>query len=582
MKFLNNISVRVKLLLFTVPLVVCIISAVIFAGLQIHSTQQQVTEVYYDKLYSVNTTLLNADRDFYEAVLGATQHHDLIGGASVDPSVLEVKLDDYNTNYAEAIERINLAMDVAVNDPNLYQNIKSESGKSFEELGNDFLSDMNTWQSVFDVEADTGDWDEFYNRFVEARNRLEELRSVTETWASQEEAKLTKANESKIVTSAIAFAILIAFLIFLALLVIRNLTKRIKNVTEKLDELSSGNLTLEFPEDKKISKDEVGRIELSAKSLTDRLKDVIEKSKEMSRDLTKAGTNLAGSAADASEVSNQVTESVDAISKGAVSQAESVEDSAQNTSNIGNNIEEIATNVAEMDEFAGDMQKSCNKAMNALELLITQSHEVTESVKEIGDTINSTNESANSISSFTKAITDIASQTNLLSLNASIEAARAGEAGKGFAVVAQEISNLAEQSRESAEEIKSIVQTLLEESASSVAVLEKLNESFGQQSVQLDSTKADMEVMSENVEKVKLRSDNISERVNALAEAKNQLVSIITDLSAISEENAASTEETNASMQELNTTFTVISDSAAKLQVIAEDLTDTMAYFKTE
>ena len=235
-----------------------------------------------------------------------------------------------------------------------------------------------------------------------------------------------------------------------------------------------------------------------------------------------------------------------------------------------------------MDEFAGDMQKSCNKAMDALELLITQSHEVTESVKEIGDTINSTNESANSISSFTKAITDIASQTNLLSLNASIEAARAGEAGKGFAVVAQEISNLAEQSRVSAEEIKSIVQTLLEESASSVAVLEKLNESFGHQSVQLDSTKADMEIMSENVEKVKLRSDNISERVNALAEAKNQLVGIITDLSAISEENAASTEETNASMQELNTTFTVISDSAAKLQIIAEDLTETMAYFKTE
>ena len=68
----------------------------------------------------------------------------------------------------------------------------------------------------------------------------------------------------------------------------------------------------------------------------------------------------------------------------------------------------------------------------------------------------------------------------------------------------------------------------------------------------------------------------------SLNDAKNGLMEIISDLSAISEENAASTEETNASMEELNATFTIISESAGKLQTLAEELKDNISYFKVE
>jgi methyl-accepting chemotaxis protein len=220
--------------------------------------------------------------------------------------------------------------------------------------------------------------------------------------------------------------------------------------------------------------------------------------------------------------------------------------------------------------------------MDALDKLIRQSNEVTRSVKDIGDTINSTNESAKTISEFTQAITDIATQTNLLSLNASIEAARAGDAGRGFAVVADEIRQLADQSSNSADKIKGIVEKLLADSASSVSVLEKLNESFGIQEEQLDMTRTNMETMSGNVANVKSTSEHISDRIQSLNDAKNGLMEIISDLSAISEENAASTEETNASMEELNATFTMISESANRLQTLASELEDTVSYFKVE
>ena len=147
-------------------------------------------------------------------------------------------------------------------------------------------------------------------------------------------------------------------------------------------------------------------------------------------------------------------------------------------------------------------------------------------------------------------------------------------------MVATEISQLAEQSRASVEEITTIVNRLLDEATLSVSVLDKLNESFRQQTVLLDSTKSDMEVMSQNVSYVRNTSGSISERVDQLNNAKDSLMEIISDLSAISEENAASSEETSASMEELNTTFELINDSAVKLKELAVNLADTIEYFK--
>ena len=326
--------------------------------------------------------------------------------------------------------------------------------------------------------------------------------------------------------------------------------------------------------------DELGIIATGVHNLYEKLTDIIARLHNTSENLNRHSIDLADSASQASMASEQVTNAVSEISQGAISQAESVENAASHTDNIGRNIEEITSDVREMDTYAEEMKEACDRAMEALEKLIRQSEEVTASVRDIGDTITSTNESAKTISEFTQAITDIATQTNLLSLNASIEAARAGDAGRGFAVVADEIRQLADQSSDSADKIKNIVEKLLADSASSVSVLEKLNESFGVQEKQLDSTKTNMETMSGNVGHVKETSTHITGRVTSLNEAKNGLMEIISDLSAISEENAASAEQTNASMEELNATFTVISEAAAKLQGLATEMTDNISFFK--
>ncbi|MCR5304146.1 MAG: methyl-accepting chemotaxis protein [Lachnospiraceae bacterium] len=379
----------------------------------------------------------------------------------------------------------------------------------------------------------------------------------------------------------IVVAVFVAVIIAcLGLVVANNISKKMHSLSEEIESIAEGNLKTSLDPDLLKRNDELGAIAASLELLDAKLNDVIKKSKEMANQLQSASRELSTSSNSASEASHQISSAVDDISKGAVSQAESVETANGNTASIGDNIEEISGRVGELDKASNDMRDACDNVMAAMEKLITQNDNVTASVREIGATIESTNKSAQSIDTFSQAITDIASQTNLLSLNASIEAARAGEAGRGFAVVADEIRVLADQSRDSADKIKDIVSQLLADSEASVSVMQQLNENFSQQSGQLSDTKNDMQSLIDNVKGVSDTSNIISGRVDNLNGSKDNLVGIVSDLSAISEENAASTEETNASMQELNATFSIISDSAQDLSRLASELQETISYFK--
>ena len=587
MKLLDNVSVRGKLFLISIPLSIALIVSVIFMAVEISSTEKEVAEVYYDTLYTVNSNLLNADRDFYQSMKGAMQYYDFANGFTAAPpefaeTQLPGALDDYDSNKQQVYDNVNAAIEAAKVNDELFTQIPSADGTTFADEAVKFEEDMAAWEASYNVKDNTGDWEAFHDTFSTARSSLNNMQEITEAWAESEHKALVLEIRIKIIVISLIFAALIVILAILVLLVMHGIRSGINRITNDLEELAKGNLTISYPDDSRIGRDEIGKITMSAKKLTMKLRDVMSQSNSMSGEVTDTSTELADSASQAAQASGQVTDAVTEISKGAVSQAESVESAAGNTDDIGRNIENIPEAVSEMDRYAEEMKEACDKSMSSLDKLIRQSEEVTASVKDIGDTINSTNDSAKSISEFTQAITDIATQTNLLSLNASIEAARAGDAGRGFAVVADEIRQLADQSSDSAEKIKSIVEQLLADSASSVNVLEKLNESFSVQAEQLDSTKSNMEIMSGNVASVKDTSSSITKQVMSLNDAKNGLMEIISDLSAISEENAASTEETNASMEELNATFTIISESAGRLQTLAEELRENISYFKVE
>lgn len=583
MKLIRNLKIRAKLLLVVLPLALSLVAALVFGYVSVNKVQSELTMVYRDSLYEVNNYLLSADRDYYQSLTGAVGYFDINMNPILSPETLaklnESYYGDYTKNRQQVYDNVESAVAIAKNIPTLYTGTQVD-GKTFKGMYEQLLSDLAAWDASYDVKNLTGDWSAFNQLFGVARENIDSMQEITAAWSVTEQAKVRSTVNGILNSLVVLFGIIIIVLFVLTVIVVESIIRPIKKVSGQLGEIADGNLLVELPADEDIGRDELGDMQRSTKNLAEKLADIIGKSKRAAKEVDDQSRELADSAVQANNTSGQVTEAVSEVSKGAVSQAESIEKAAMDTSDIGENITDITNSVEEMDRCAADMKTSCDKAMSALNTLIRQSESVTASVKEIGDSITSTNNSSKEISQFTDAITDIASQTNLLSLNASIEAARAGEAGRGFAVVADEIRQLADQSADSADKIKAVVERLLSDSQSSLNVLDKLNTSFNEQVTQLDVTRSDMESMSESVDNVKATSDDINNRIKALDKAKNGLTEIIADLSAISEENAASTQETNASMEELNATFTIISDSAEKLQELSDDLAETISYFK--
>ncbi|SHH69975.1 methyl-accepting chemotaxis protein [Butyrivibrio fibrisolvens DSM 3071] len=426
-----------------------------------------------------------------------------------------------------------------------------------------------------DLEIGGNSW---YAYYLPIRNSDGSVVGMIFAGRSTDDVAASIASAARRMSIISGIILLASFAIGLTMLLV---SKRIvKDVVNGLEKLGKGDLSASFEEKNINRKDEFGDIVRSADTLKNKLNEVISATLNLSGEVTKSGDNLSTSAQTASHVSSQVAEAVGDISKGAVSQAESVETSASNTNEMGDSIDEIGVSVEDLSSATTQMLTAAKRTVEALDGLMEQNKTVMASMMDIDAQIKATNNAVKKIADASHSITEISSQTNLLSLNASIEAARAGDYGKGFGVVANEIGLLAQQSSTAATTINEIVEDLVTDSTKSMEIIEELNAAFNEQSSQLTSTKSDMDGVVTGVNSVEQNTQTISDKVNMLNSSKAQLIDLIAELSAISQQNAASTEETNASMEELNATFALISNSASDLKDLADSLNQKMNFFQ--
>lgn len=275
-----------------------------------------------------------------------------------------------------------------------------------------------------------------------------------------------------------------------------------------------------------------------------------------------------------------VANTIDGISRGAVSMSDSVQNTAQRMQVVGDNITEIQGYVNYAKSNASQVGTISEEARQNLNQLISANKKTVEISDEVVRGFDESNEAVQEISMAADVITNIASQTNLLSLNASIEAARAGELGKGFAVVAGEIKTLAEQSTQSAQEIKDIIINLVQKFGVSTELVERIQQSITDEGKVLG-------IVQDSFNRVEKSIDNTSERINdiynktqELASDKDIVLDEVANLTAIAEENAASCAETMAVIEEINATIESINGSSKDTMALSNNLKDDVAYFK--
>lgn len=313
--------------------------------------------------------------------------------------------------------------------------------------------------------------------------------------------------------------------------------------------------------------DETGMISRAVSLLRKELVEVIRVLNDQSHELSNANHDFEAKFASITENVKNINIAIEEIAQGSTSQAQETTSAGDQVADIGNVIDENAKNVDRLETTVKEMNQLSEEADGMLKALADINKKTSENIGIVSEQTNSTNTSAAKIKEAVVLIQDIASQTNLLSLNASIEAARAGEAGRGFAVVAEEIRKLADDSANSAGEIDTIVQELIANSNRSVEKMAEVTLDAKEQDEKLASTQTSFQSLREGVNAISEVSQNIYRQTENLESEKNVLSGVVEQLAAIAEENAAATEETSASM---NTLSDAVDDCKAETSVLKD------------
>ena len=395
--------------------------------------------------------------------------------------------------------------------------------------------------------------------------------------SSNYNATMSSAMRSANVTIAIGI-IMIIISVIASFTMAKSFTGPLKEVNSALSHLADG----EFVPIEKFTnrKDEFGDMISNTNSVLEVLDGIVMSIKRSAVDVNHSAEELADAANQISQTADDVANAVQEIASGATQQADEIQSVTESVGEIDVATGNVQNSTGDLVSLAGKMQEVSTESAQSLADLQKSSENMSDGISQITEKIGATSRAVENINSKVEGIASIATQTNLLSLNASIEAARAGEAGKGFAVVAEEIGKLADDSKQMADDIRREMDVLLEESQAAVNVAEEVQKGNEQQQEVLGATVQSVNAMIDDISNTVVSVKSIEGDAGTCVNAKNIVADAMDSLSAISQENAASSEETGASMEELSATVTTLAASAKALKDISEKLSNDMAFFK--
>ena len=405
---------------------------------------------------------------------------------------------------------------------------------------------------------------------------IDELKAGYEEEAHQ---SMKKTIYQLVIFITILVILLAAFAIFIG----NKIANPIIHITDEIERMATGDFSNKETRAKAAikNKSEIGQmvvaettLQANIRGLMENINDTIAFVSSESQELMK----ISNQAADASEM---VAENCTEVAGNCNNQMDVVNSANSEVGMLVNKVSEFLETLALFQSEIEHTNDAAATGRTDILDVVNQMNTIESAVKDTSSVIMALEEQLGKIGSIVNTISEIANQTNLLSLNASIEAARAGEAGRGFAVVASEISNLADESNDATAQIAEMITSIQESSKEAVSAMEKGLESVAQGTKvvnhsgetfkliveRISDISKQAEVMQGIVQELSDGTDNVKNYFGGIDHMSCNVADATSNVSAASQEQAASAQEIYAASERLTKKIEELNDIIHKFKI---------------
>jgi methyl-accepting chemotaxis protein len=387
---------------------------------------------------------------------------------------------------------------------------------------------------------------------------------------------LTKSDKTFLIFLAcIASNILMCIILFV--IFTATIKKTSGNFISIVQDISSGNLSTTL--DKKEFK-ALGKVSDHINSITGEMRKIVEESYHLTKSIVKSSLDMTDKVRQATDSISEISKTIDDIAADASDQVLETQNSVDIMNNLSNHIAVVSSSYEAVIEETGNVSNLNNEGLDTVKSLQEKSSNLNLSSEKIFDAVDHLAETLKNINLFVDSIQSIAEQTNLLALNAAIEAARAGESGKGFAVVAEEVRKLAEQSKQSTEEIGNLIKNIQNDSQQTIEATKLMQSVSKEQLGAVDKTEESFKKIATAIDSIILKINDTNGAINQMEELKNNSIISIQGTAKVSEQTAAASEELAASVEMQLHIFDDMLKSAEELNAIANNMDEGLKKYK--
>lgn len=378
----------------------------------------------------------------------------------------------------------------------------------------------------------------------------------------------------------VAILVILVIAVIGCLLVSRGIAKSIRNSMDVVKQISEGNLNVEIEQSMLDRKDEAGALSCNTQTLIDSLSAMIGKISNNTMTLNVSSEEMNAAAGQAGNAVGNINDDLHNMLTGAVEQTGNAQNIKNSIHNMNIHLEKTLGEVDHLSDETKAMLDARNDVDKSLNQLDASNQDVMTEVENIQKQTQQNNESVEKIIAAVSYISDIADQTNLLSLNASIEAARAGETGKGFAVVAEEIGKLANQSNEASTEISELVNLLSYNSSQTMDIMDSVQDAMNDQTKKLVETANIFKQLQEHVSHVADGVDVIRDATIQLGKETDEIGKDIKNLSDIAQRNEDTVKGTISFSDEVLGTVNSVTEMSTEVSSSANDMAGVVSHFR--